>query len=69
MLLGRRARLRKAPSGSREVVDALPTQVDKTILWWGKLGYDLHDRSEFQTPPKGRTQIPGVHVILTFVKK
>lgn len=51
------------------MVDALPTQVDKTILWWGKLGYDLHDRSEFQTPPRGRTQIPGMHVVLTFVNR
>lgn len=69
MFLRRRSRLRSAPSGPRQVVDALPTQVDKTILWWGKLGYDLHDRSEFQTPPRGRTQIPGMHVVLTFVNR
>ena len=69
MFLKKRARLRNAPSGSRQVVDALPTQVDKTIMWWRKLGYDLHDRSEFQSPPTGRSQIQAFHVILTFVKR
>jgi hypothetical protein len=36
---------------------------------WGELGYDLYDRSEFQTPATGRVQMPVVHVILTFKKK
>ena len=44
------ARSRKAPTGSREVVSVHPTQVDPTILYWGKLGYDLEDRNEVDTP-------------------
>jgi hypothetical protein len=70
--LRKRARLRKAPAGSRQVIIVHPTQVDATILHWGKLGYDLHDRGEVDTPGSrrlGQEDLPVRHMRLTFVKK
>ena len=70
--LGKRARLRKAPTGSREVVLAHPSQVEDTIKYWEKLGYDLHDQSEVDTPGSRRTgqmDLPVRHMRLTFVKR
>jgi hypothetical protein len=64
-----RAKMRKAPSGSRQTVDTRPGNVDTTIQRWGKAGYDLHERSERQGPPTPRSPLPIIHVILTFVKK
>jgi hypothetical protein len=64
--------LRNAPAGFRQVVDidwsdSNHAYVDKVILRWGKLGYDLHDRSEYKSVSGVR--IPSVHVVLTFVKR
>jgi hypothetical protein len=67
--LGKRARLRKASTGSREVVSVHPTQVDPTILYWGKLGYDLEDRDEVDTPSRAGKDLPVRHMRLTFVKR
>jgi hypothetical protein len=64
----KRARLRNAPTGSLQTIETRPGCFDKAVQRWGKLGYDLRERSEFQTPPTGRVQMPVVHVILTFVK-
>jgi hypothetical protein len=47
--------------------DSNHAYVDKVILRWGKLGYDLHDRSEYKSVSGVR--IPSVHVVLTFVKR
>lgn len=65
----KRARLRNAPMGSRQAVDVRPGRVDKAVQSWGKLGYDLHDRSEFETPPTRTVRMPVIHVVLTFVKR
>jgi hypothetical protein len=72
--LTRKARLRSAPTGSRQVVDVRPGNVVQAIQWWEKLGYDLHDRSDFETPASRRytnpaSQMPLEHVVLTFVKR
>lgn len=64
-----KARLRKAPSGSRQTVDTRPGNVNATIQWWAKVGYDLHERSEWQSPPIGYGQMPIIHVILVFIKR
>jgi hypothetical protein len=64
-----RAKMRRAPSGSRQTVDTRPGNVNTTIQWWGKAGYDLHDRSEWTGPAVGRSPMPVIHVMLTFVKK
>lgn len=64
-----RAKLKKAPSGSRQTVDTRPGNVNVTIQWWAKLGYDLHERSEWQSPPIGGGQMPIIHVILVFTKR
>ena len=61
-------RLRKAPSGSREVVFVRLPDVDQTILHWGKLGYDLHDRSEIDTAPLRGSRLPEIRIRLDFVK-
>jgi hypothetical protein len=72
VFMRKRARFRKAPTGSQEVVLAHPSQVDDTIKYWGKLGYDLHDQSEVDTPGSRRTgqmDLPVRLMKLTFVKK
>lgn len=67
----RRARFRNVPPGTRKVIDVRPGNVDQAIQRWEKLGYDLHDRKDFETPrgTGGRTlQMPVEHVVLTFIK-
>lgn len=61
--------LREAPPGSRRTVDVKPPAVNKAILQWGKLGYDLLDRDEFQGRPTGRSRLQPEHVVLTFIKR
>jgi hypothetical protein len=63
------AKMRKAPSGSLQTVDTRPGNVDTTIQWWGKAGYDLHERSEWTGPAVGRSPQVVIHVILVFVKR
>jgi hypothetical protein len=65
----KRARLRKAPTGSQEVVFVRPPEVDQTILHWGKLGYDLYGRSEIDTAPLRGSRLPEIHIRLAFVKR
>ena len=58
--------------GSRQVVSVHPTQVNPTILYWGKLGYDLEGRDEVDTPGSrrlGQEDLPVRHMRLTFVKR
>jgi hypothetical protein len=66
----KKTRLRKAPAGSRQLVDVRPGEVVKAIQEWEKLGYDLHERSqvdEIPHSPYGRMK--EQRVILTFVKR
>ncbi|HTT90790.1 MAG TPA: hypothetical protein VMF65_14655 [Acidimicrobiales bacterium] len=70
LMFRKRAWLRNAPTGFEQVVDidlatSPPDGIDQTILRWGKLGYDLQDRSEYTTPGLGTSE----HVVLTFVKR
>jgi hypothetical protein len=63
----KRARLRNAPTGSRQAVDVRLGGVNKAIQKWGKLGYDSHDRSEWKGPPTRTVQMPIIPVILTLL--
>jgi hypothetical protein len=64
-----KARLRKAPTGYRETVVTRPGNVEWTIQWWGKLGYDLRDRSEGTKPDGVSVQGSFIPVTLVFVKR
>ena len=53
------------------MIDVRPGNIDQAIQRWEKLGYDLQDRKDFETPrgTGGRTlQMPVEHVVLTFIK-
>lgn len=53
---------------TRKVIDVRPGDVDQAIQKWEKLGYDLHDRRDFETPRNSgsrRCQMPVEHVVLT----
>ena len=63
------ARLRNASTGTRQVVDVRPRRADNAIEPWGKLGYDLHDRSRFEESYNPRLRMQVEHVVLTFVKR
>jgi hypothetical protein len=69
------ARLRKAPTGSRQTVSVKVMTVDDAVRRWGKLGYELHERSDYATssvsPASSITkiQIPEVRARLTFIKR
>jgi hypothetical protein len=63
----RQAKLRKAPSGSRQTVTVKVMSTDDVIQRWGKLGYDLHERKD-DTSHTG-LGVPMVRATLTFIKR
>ncbi len=65
----RRAQLRKAPSGSRQTVTLKVMLVGDVIQQWGRLGYDLHERSDFAGLSRGSLRVPETFARLTFIKR
>jgi hypothetical protein len=63
----RQARVRKAPSGSRETVAVKVMEADETILRWGKLGYNLETRNDFAS--RTARGLPTMRTRLTFIKR
>ena len=69
------ALLRKAPTGSRQTVSVKVMTVEDAIRRWGKLGYDLHERSDYESSSVSpaasvtRIRIPEVRARLTFIKR
>lgn len=69
------AQLRKAPTGSRQTVSVKVMAVEDATRRWGKLGYDLHERSDYVTSSVSpassvtRAGIPEVRARLTFIKR
>ncbi|HXW79911.1 MAG TPA: hypothetical protein VEJ84_10455 [Acidimicrobiales bacterium] len=64
----RRARLKNAPTGSRQTVTARVANADTTIQRWGKLGYDLEERSDYAGRAV-RMGVPETRATLTFIKR
>jgi hypothetical protein len=64
----RRARLKHAPSGSRQTVTVQVANAGTTIQRWGKLGYDLEEQSDYGAHT-GRMGVPETRASLTFVKR
>jgi len=71
----KKAQLRKAPTGSRQTVSVKVMTVDDAVRRWGKLGYDLHEQSEYGvssvSPASSATRIrvPEVRARLIFIKR
>jgi hypothetical protein len=71
----KKAQLRKAATGSRQTVSVKVMTVDDAVRRWGKLGYDLHERSDYQASSVApaasvtRIRIPEVRARLTFIKR
>ena len=71
----KKAQLRNAPTGSRQTVSVKVMTADDAVRRWGKLGYDLHERSDYETSSVSpaasatRIRIPEVRASLTFVKR
>jgi hypothetical protein len=71
----KKAQLRKAPSGSRQTVSVKVMTVEDAIRRWGRLGYDLHERTDYEassvSPASSVTRIaiPEVRARLTFIKR
>lgn len=63
------ARLRKAPTGSRQTVTVKVMLVGEVIQRWGKLGYDLHERSDFTGAAGRPLRVPQTFARLTFIKR
>jgi hypothetical protein len=63
----RRARLKNAPTGSRQTVTARAADTGTTIRRWGRLGYDLEQQSDYAD--RARMGVPEVRARLTFIKR
>jgi hypothetical protein len=63
----RRARLKNAPTGSRQTVTARVADAGTTVQRWGKLGYDLEEQSDYAG--HARMGVPETRATLTFVKR
>jgi hypothetical protein len=64
----RRVRLKNAPTGSRRTVTTKVANTDEAIRRWAKLGYDLEQRSDYESHT-GRMGVPETRATLTFIKR
>jgi hypothetical protein len=66
-----RAWVKNAPACTRKVIDVKPGDVAQATQKWEKLGYELHDREDFEARRGTGTahlNMPVEHVVLTFIK-
>jgi hypothetical protein len=64
----RSARLKHAPTGSRQTVTVRVANAGTTIHRWGRLGYDLEEQTEYAAHAV-RMGVPETRASLTFIKR